>query len=323
MATRKVEATRPVIEDPAERGLQERVKAGYKVEDESEMTPRYRDVLVNTIHIAADLEVMTLPIYSPSILTSPTIEDKIAVASACQDELGHAQVMYRMLEDFGYDTHEFLFERRPEEFRTFSLVEYPHEDYIETVVSMLLGDRAGYTTTRDLEESCSFGPYARSLRKVNFEETFHVAHGERWVRYFWNKSPELRKRVQDAVDFYFPLSAMWFGVPDHMKKRTDQLAYKIRGASNDEMRQRWMAEVVPYCESVGIRIPAHFDRESGKYVLEFELPPRFNEETRTWDLNDTVPWDEQLKLWKTGSRWKVPAIHRMQVEVWGDRLWKS
>jgi hypothetical protein len=42
-----------------------------------------------------------------------------------------------------------------------------------------------------------------------------------------------------------------------MKSRTDQLAYRIRGQSNDELRQRWLAEVVPFCESVGIRIPAH------------------------------------------------------------------
>ena len=80
-----------------EQGLQEKLATGYQIEDPDEMTPRYRDVLVNTIHIAADLEVVTLPTYSPAIKTSPTLEDKIAVASACQDELGHAQVMYRLL----------------------------------------------------------------------------------------------------------------------------------------------------------------------------------------------------------------------------------
>ena len=87
------------------------------------------------------------------------------MASACQDELGHAQVMYRLLEDFGYDTHEFLFERDPEEWRTFQMLEFPHEDYIETVVSMCYGDRVGYITTVDLEENCSYAPLARGLRK--------------------------------------------------------------------------------------------------------------------------------------------------------------
>ena len=49
-----------------EQGLQEKLATGYQIEDPDEMTPRYRDVLVNTIHIAADLEVVTLPTYSPS-----------------------------------------------------------------------------------------------------------------------------------------------------------------------------------------------------------------------------------------------------------------
>jgi ring-1,2-phenylacetyl-CoA epoxidase subunit PaaA len=304
-----------------ELALQERIRAGHRLEDESEMTPRYRDVLVNTIHIAADLEVVTLPTYSPAIKTAPTLEDKIAIASACQDELGHAQVMYRILEDFGYDTHGFLFERDPREWRTFQMLEFPHLDYIESVVSMCYGDRAGYITTTDLEDNCSYGPFARSLRKVNFEETFHVGHGERWTRFFFNYSPETRRRVQEAVDFYFPLCAAWFGMPDSLKKRTDQLAYKIRGNSNDEMRQKWLTQVVPFSESVGIKVPAHFDEASGKYVLDYEPPILLDEETRTWHYDKRITWEEQLKVWKAGSRHKVPSIERVQQEVWGKDLW--
>lgn len=304
-----------------EEALQQRVKAGYKLEDPSQTTDRYRDVLVNTMHIAADLEVVTLPTYSPAIKTAPNLEDKIAIAAACQDELGHAQVMYRMLEEFGYDTHEFLFEREPSEWRTFQMLEFPHEDYVESVVSMCYGDRAGYITTVDLEENCSFAPFARSLRKVNFEETFHIAHGERWVRFFWNMNQDTRRRVQDAVDFYFPLCAAWFGVPDYMKKRTDQLAYKIRGASNDEMRQKWLSQVVPFSETAGIRVPAHFDEDSGKYVLDYEPPIYLDEETKIWDYDRQISWEEQFRIWKQGSKYKAASIGRLLVEVYGQDLW--
>jgi ring-1,2-phenylacetyl-CoA epoxidase subunit PaaA len=81
-----------------ERALQMRVKGGESLEDESEMTPRYRDVLVQTMIIAADLEVMTLPLDLDAMQFAPSIGDRIAVASALQDEMGHAQVMFRMLE---------------------------------------------------------------------------------------------------------------------------------------------------------------------------------------------------------------------------------
>ncbi len=300
--------------------LQIRVKSGRKVEDEKEMTPRYRDVLVQTMLIAADLELSTITMYYTPLLKAPTLEAKMAVASAMQDELGHAQVMYRMLEDFGLNTHELIFERDPTQFKTFYLTQHEIHDYIECVVYMLLGDRAGYTTTRDLEESCSYGPYARSLRKVNFEEKFHVAHGERWTRYYWNLSAETRKRVQDAVDFVFPNAVMWFGAPDYMKKRVDQLTYKIRGQSNDELRQRWLAEVVPFCESVGIRVPAHYDADQGRFVLDYEMPILLDEKSGKWDYTQCT-WEQQFAQWKKGGPNKTAGFKRLQQDSWGDELW--
>ena len=125
-------AIKDIQEDPRERALQEKVATGYQLEDVEEMTERYKNVLVNTIHIAADLEVVTLPTYSPAIKTSPTLEDKIAIAAACQDELGHAQMMYRILEDFGYDTSSCLSAIRRE--GTFPMLEFPHGH--RSVVSM-------------------------------------------------------------------------------------------------------------------------------------------------------------------------------------------
>lgn len=300
--------------------LQVRVKSGYKLESETEMTARYRDVLVQTMLIAADLELSTITMYYTPLLMAPTLETKMAVASAMQDELGHAQVMYRMLEDFGYNTNQLIFERDPTEFRTFYLTQHEIRDYIQCVVYMLLGDRAGYTTTRDLEEACSFGPYARSLRKVNFEEKFHVAHGERWTRFYWNHSAETRQRVQEAIDFVFPNAVMWFGTPDHMKKRVDQLTYKIRGQSNDELRQRWLAEVVPFCESVGIRVPAHFEPALGRYVLDYQVPILLDEETGKW--SDTpCTWEAQFAQWKKGGPTKVSGFQRLQEDHWGADLW--
>ena len=149
-------------EATAELALQTRLGAGAVIEDESEMTDRYRAVLVQTMMIAADLEVATLPADLAPMLAAPSIADRIAVAAALQDEMGHAQIMFRMLEDFGYDTYELLFERDPRAFKSFYLLEWPYEDPIDMAMAQVVGDRAGYTTTLDLERHCSFGPYSRS-----------------------------------------------------------------------------------------------------------------------------------------------------------------
>lgn len=321
MSSAEASSSPPVTNDDSrELALQMKVRSGRKIESLNEMTDRYRDVLVQTMLIAADLEMTPISYNYGALSNAPTLDAKIALASSIQDELGHAQITYRLLEDFGYDTQALLFERPPEQFRTFYMTQHPINDYISAVVMMMLGDRAGYTTTLDIEESCSFAPYSRSLRKVNFEETFHVGHGERWTEFFWKKSPETRKRVQDAVDLYFPMAATWFGLPDHLKTRTDQLTYKVRGQSNDELRQRWLAKVVVFCGRVGIRIPAHYDEEQGQYRLNYEMPILLDEATGKWNYN-TATWEEQFAQWKRGGPIKTETFCRMQSESWGEALW--
>src|SRR3546814_11638558 len=79
-------------------------------------------------------------------------------------------------------------------------MQFPVKNYIEFCMSQALLDRAGRITTKDIEENCSFAPYRRALRKINFEENFHVGHGARWVKFYWNYSDETRQAVQDASD---------------------------------------------------------------------------------------------------------------------------
>lgn len=318
--TTDTEAAPTSATDIRELALQIKVGAGHQIEHLDEMTPRYREVLVQTMLIAGDLEMTPMAYNHGALRNAPTLDAKIALASAIQDELGHAQITYRLLEDFGHRTQPLLYERAPGKFRTFYMTQHPLNDYISAVVMMMLGDRAGYTTTLDIQESCSWAPYSRSLRKVNFEETFHVGHGERWTEHYWKKSAATRQRVQDAVDFAFPLAAMWFGLPDHLKTRTDQLTYRIRGQSNDALRQRWLAKVVPFCEKVGIRIPARYDTAQGQYVLDYALPILLDEATGKWDYTQ-VTWEEQFAQWKKGGPLKTAMFERLQSEQWGEQLW--
>ena len=53
----------------------------------------------------------------------------------------------------------------------------------------------------------------------------------------------------------FVLTLEWFGLPDDRKRHGIQLEYGFKGMSNDELRQAWMAAVVPFLEEVGHRVP--------------------------------------------------------------------
>lgn len=308
--------------DPAqaELALQQRLREGFIIENQSDMTERYRTVLTQTMLIAADLEIMTLPLDHDALLFAPSISDRIAVAAALQDEMGHALVMFRMLDEFGYDPYRRIFERDPAQFKTFSILEWRMNDPIDMAVAHIMGDRAGYITTVDLEQHCSFGPYSRSLRKVNFEEQFHVKRGEHCIRHYMSLGAEIRARVQKSVDFFFPLGVEWFGATDEVKSRTDQLLYRIRGHSNDGLRAKFLEGIVPFCEEVGLTVPAHYDEKSGRYVLNYELPILIDEDTGEWNFKK-VTWDQKLAQWKRGGPFKLPGLRRIQHELWGDQLW--
>ncbi len=96
----------------------------------------------------------------------------------------------------------------------------------------------------------------------------------------------------------FILTLEWFGLPDNLKKHSEQLDYGFKGKSNDQLRQGWMAAVVPFMDEIGIRVPAHHDDEQDIYVIDCPFPARFDEDTREWLLDDgQTEWDEVLTRW--------------------------
>jgi ring-1,2-phenylacetyl-CoA epoxidase subunit PaaA len=122
------------------------------------------------------------------------------------------------------------------------------------------------------------------------------------------------------LDFWFPLGAEWFGATDDVKSRMDQIHYRIRGHTNDQLRQQWLAGLVPFLEEVGLDAPAHFDPDKGIYVLDYELPILYDEAARKWDYRK-VTWEEKIAQWKRGGPAKIPGLTRLQSEAWGAELW--
>ena len=72
----------------------------------------------------------------------------------------------------------------------------------------------------------------------------------------------------------FILTLEWFGLPDERKRHGIQLEYGFKGMSNDELRQAWMGEVVPFMDEVGIDVPAHWDEEPSAGSIDCPFPAR-------------------------------------------------
>lgn len=109
---------------------------------------------------------------------------------------------------------------------------------------------------------------------------------------------EVKEMLQRAVDWMFPTGIEWFGLPDELKRHSGQLEYRLKGKTNDELRQTWMDSVVPLCAEVGVEIPAHYNADTGEYDLEYELPCEFDPEEKRWLFEETITWEQVWERWR-------------------------
>ena len=286
-------------DDPIEREMKERVQAGYILESPDEMTPGYRKALITQLMVQGDTELMSAPAYWGAAQDAPSANTQVSAMAIIQDELAHANIAYRILEDMGLSKEELVYGRQPHEFKHPYGFDHPLENWAELVVANGLYDRAGITLLGDVYKNTSYGPLKRALVKVDQEETFHLRHGEMWMKRLAAAGGEAKEKVQRAVDWMFPMAVEWFGLPDDMKRHSGQLDYKLKGMTNDELRQTWMKSTVPLCESIGIDVPAHWDGAGQKFVLDFPFPCQYDEDEKRWLFDEgEISWSQVFERWK-------------------------
>lgn len=285
--------------DYTEEELKAKVQDGFVVEYPHEMTEGYRSALIVQLLVQADTELISAPAYFGAAKDAPSTNTMVSATAIIQDELAHANIAYRLLEDLGMDKEELVYGRQPHEFKHPYGFDHPLENWAELVVANGFYDRAGITLLGDVYRNTSYGPLKRALVKVDQEETFHLRHGEMWMKRLASAGGEAKQMVQDAADWMFPMAVEWFGLPDEMKRHSGQLEYRLKGMTNDELRQAWMAATVPLCEGIGIDVPAHWDEARDEYVLEYPFPCAYNPDEKRWLFDEgEIGWKQVFERWK-------------------------
>jgi ring-1,2-phenylacetyl-CoA epoxidase subunit PaaA len=300
--------------------LRQKVQEGSLIESVDEMTEEYKRELRHIVMVSGDTELLSAPAYYYAARKAPSVNAMISAMAIIQDEMGHAHIAYRILEDLGVDREWLMFEREPHEFRYPYAFDIPLDSWVELCVANALYDQAGFALLGDVFANTSYGPWKRALVKVSKEETFHLLHGRRWMQKIAESGDEGRKLVQDAVDWMFPLTVEWFGLPDKLKTHSGQLDYKMKGLSNDELRQVWMGEVVPFCNSIGMKVPAHRNADDTAYELEYHLPIQFDAVDKVWLWDDHITWEQVVKRWKGRGPRNEAMIEDIQRSR-GDFRW--
>jgi ring-1,2-phenylacetyl-CoA epoxidase subunit PaaA len=74
-----------------------------------------------------------------------------------------------------------------------------------------------------------------------------------------------------------------------------------------------MAEVVPFMGEIGIDIPAHYDAEQERYVIDCPFPAAFDEEKREWRLDEgAISWEDVLKRWRARGPMNRDYVRTLQ-----------
>lgn len=309
-----------------EAALQERLGEGRFVESRDDMSERYLKGIKKILTVSADTELASAPAYyRPTHKDAPTVNAFISSMGIIQDELGHAHIAYRLMEDLGVDKEELIYERDPKDFRYPYAFDVPLDTWVELVTAHAFYDRAGFVLLDDVFRNTTFGPWKRALVKVGKEENFHLRHGETWMKKI-NRTPEGHAALQRAVDWMFPLTVEWFGLPDALKTHNVQLEYGFKGQSNDELRQTWMGGgphhkgAVPLAEELGLDVPAHWDEGKGEYVLDFPFPCKFDAVEKRWLFAEgEIPWVEPdddgysvMKRWRARGEANDEFVEQLQ-----------
>ena len=281
-----------------EKQFKKELQNGRMIESTEEMTDGYKKALKQILLVSGDTELMSAPAYYDQSLNAPSLDARASCISVIQDELGHGHIAYRLLEDLGEDRQELIYEREPHEFRNTYGFDQHIDNFAELVTAHGLFDRAGITLLSDVHENTSYAPWKRALTKVSKEEQFHLRHGETWMRRLANNSEKTREMLQEAVDWMFPIGVEWFGLPDDKKKHDEQLEYRIKGKSNDELRQDWLSRSMPFLNELDLDVPAHYDKEQEEYVLEYDLPIAFDEDNKEWRYDEQISWDDVIDRWR-------------------------
>jgi ring-1,2-phenylacetyl-CoA epoxidase subunit PaaA len=132
---------------------------------------------------------------------------------------------------------------------------YPLLTWADVGVLGWLGDGAAIVNQVPLSR-CSYGPYARAMKRICKEESFHQRQGFALIQAMMRGTDAQRASVQDAVDRWWHPTLMLFGPPDDQSAHTSEaMRWGIKRFTNDELRRRFVDMAVPQIEFLGLTVP--------------------------------------------------------------------
>lgn len=243
-------------EDPTQlQEFESRIAQGHKIEPSDWMPQLYRKQLLRVIERHAHSELIGALHESEWILKAPGFKRKMALMAKIQDELGHAQILYRAAETLGKSRKSMIDDLISGKSRYINIFYHSASTWADLCLLTWLVD-AGSIVSMQANAKGSYGPYCRALDHICSEENFHLKFGHHCVIHLADGSKAQRQMMQEAIDkWWFPI-LRFFGPQDKLSVHTNILMeLKIKMLSNDDCRNEFLNLYVPKILELGFTIP--------------------------------------------------------------------
>ena len=233
-----------------EQAFLEYVQAGGQVETTDWLPDDYRAKLIKFIEMHGNSELMGVLPEREWILRAPTLQRKLALTAKVQDEVGHAQLIYRVVEDLGKPREQCLADLISGKAKFHNVFHYPTKTWGDVGVIAWLVDAAAIISQKALLK-CSYAPYARIMKKICWEESFHILHGRDVILAMVTGTPEQFELVQEALDRWWGPLMQFHGNP--IPADDDPMfQWRIKSQGNEEARQQFLDGYVPQILELGL-----------------------------------------------------------------------
>lgn len=261
-------------EDPVKLAeFEARIAAGEKIEPRDWMPKEYRRQLIRMIEQHAHSEIIGALPEGTWITRAPGFRRKLALMAKVQDEVGHAQLLYSACETLGKSREDMINDLINGKSKYSNIFNYPAVTWADSAVIAWLVD-AGAIINQLTNSKGSYGPYCRALDRICAEESFHLKYGHDNVVFLATGTPKQRQMVQEALNRWWTPLMHFFGPSDKISQHTETLMkWKVKMASNDDMRQQFLDMYVPKIWDLGLTVPdANLNKNEAKGKWDYTEP---------------------------------------------------
>ncbi len=285
--------------------FQQYIDAENKIEAKDWMPEGYRKTLIRQIGQHAHSEIIGMLPEGNWITRAPSLRRKAILLAKVQDEAGHGLYLYCAAETMGVDRDTMTEEMLSGKAKYSSIFNYPTTSWADIGAIGWLVDGAAIVNQVSLQRT-SYGPYSRALIRICKEESFHQRQGYEICIALSKGTTEQKKMLQDAFNRFWWPALMMFGPSDKDSAHSSQnMIWKIKRHSNDDMRQKFVDMTVAQAEYLGLTIP--------------DPDLKWNEETGHYDFGE-IDWTEFNEVVKGNGPCNKERIAAKQ-KAWSEGAW--